>query len=177
MDCNNFLNDKEILKDQDQIQQIINTITINKHLFKEDLILDLNAVLGLIPILLIRLWVKSDLAMKSHDHVHKIIISKITENVSLKIKKELKKYFQIVNNCKRQITKLRWTFIIFERIIVSLVQEQQLIFAFFPLKSDSFYDINIKCMQQQIIKQEPLLESTRMIYYILILFQSMKLIY
>ncbi|CAK88912.1 unnamed protein product (macronuclear) [Paramecium tetraurelia] len=182
MDCNNFLNDEDILKDQNRIQPFLNAITRNKHLFKDKVILDLNAGLGLIPVILSRSGAKQVFAMKSHDHAQKIIEQNNVNNVTLH-KKSIK---EVELECKVDIIISAWmgNLLFYRGNIQELIaardkylnkdglilpdkgqlllqsiedgeyREQKLTFW------DSVYGVNMKWMKRW-VKHEPLLESIR----------------
>ncbi|CAD8078653.1 unnamed protein product [Paramecium primaurelia] len=182
MDCNNFLNDEDILKDQNRIQPFVNAIIRNKHLFKDKVILDLNAGLGLIPILLSRSGAKHIFAMKSHDHAQKILEQNNINNVTLN-KKPIK---DVELDCKVDIIISAWmgNMLFYHGNILELIAARDKYLnkdgLILPDKGqlylqsiedgeyceqkmkfwDSVYGVNMKWMKHW-VKHEPLLESIR----------------
>ncbi|CAD8181893.1 unnamed protein product [Paramecium pentaurelia] len=182
MDCNNFLNDEDILKDQNRIQPFVNAITLNKHLFKDKVILDLNAGLGLLPILLSKSGAKHIFAMKAHDHTQKILEQNKISNVTIH-KKSIK---EVELDCKVDVIISAWmgNMLFYRGNIQELItardkylnkdglilpdkgqlflqsiedgeyREQKLTFW------DSVYGVNMKWMKRWVI-HEPLLESIK----------------
>ncbi|CAD8177667.1 unnamed protein product [Paramecium octaurelia] len=98
------LNDEEIFNDRDRIEPFVKAITRNKHLFKDKIVLDLNAGMGLLSVLASQSGAKQVYAMKANCYAAEIVKQNNIQNVILK-KENIK---DVDLNCKVDIIISAW---------------------------------------------------------------------
>ncbi|CAD8161828.1 unnamed protein product [Paramecium octaurelia] len=176
------LSDEEIYNDRNRIEPFVKAITRNKHLFKDKIVLDLNAGMGLLSVLASESGAKQVIAMKANSYATEIM--KLNNIQNAKLYNENVREVEL--NCKVDIIIAAWMgnmlfyggciqdviyardkylnqdgFIMPDKgqLYLQSIEDSQ----YRKTKMnfwDSVYGVNMKWMKQWIAK-EPLLESIK----------------